>query len=134
MPYTLFPLTALVRSLDSGVKPIIITDSSIVRPLDTVSLLLSRSRGRGIGPDLEAFVMTNLSIDIGDVSGDKLSGILLKEDPFHLSAYVGIPIHGIIGSDVFNRFMVKLNYLSSKMTLYNPEEKIRKRSDKITIQ
>src|SRR4051794_6593000 len=84
--------------LDSGVKPIIITDSSIVSPLDTVSLFLSRIRGRGIGPELEAFVMTNLSIDIGDASGDKLSGILLKEDPFHLSAYVGIPIHGIIGS------------------------------------
>ncbi|TCK80978.1 PDZ domain-containing protein [Albibacterium bauzanense] len=120
--------------LDSGVKPIIITDSSIVSPLDTVSLFLSRIRGRGIGPELEAFVMTNLSIDVGDASGDKLSGILLKEDPFHLSAYVGIPIHGIIGSDVFNSFMVKLNYLSSKMTLYNPEEKIRKRGDQIPIQ
>lgn len=120
--------------LDSGVKPIIITDSSIVSPLDTVSLFLSRIRGRGIGPELEAFVMTNLSIDIGDASGDKLSGILLKEDPFHLSAYVGIPIHGIIGSDVFNSFMVKLNYLSSRMTLYNPEEKIRKRGDRIPIQ
>ena len=120
--------------LDSGVKPIIITDSSIVSPLDTVSLFISRIRGRGIGPELEAFVMTNLSVDIGDVSGNKLSAILLKEDPFHLSAYVGMPIHGIIGSDVFNNFIVKLNYLGKKLTLYNPEERVRKRGDRIPIQ
>jgi hypothetical protein len=120
--------------LDSGVKPIIITDSSIVSPLDTASLFISRIRGRGIGPELEAYVMTNLSVDVGDASGDKLSAILLKDDPFHLSAYVGIPIHGIIGSDVFTSFMVKINYLGKKLTFYNPDEKIRKRGERIPIQ
>jgi len=120
--------------LDSGVKPIIITDSSIVSPMDTTSLFLSRIRGRGIGPELKAFVITNLSIDVGDASGKKLSAVLLKEDPFHLSAYVGMPIHGIIGSDVFNNFMVKLNYLNKKLTLYDPEDRIRKRGDRIPIQ
>src|SRR5690554_1165651 len=120
--------------LDSGVKPLIITDSSIVSPLDTTSLFLSRIRGRGIGPELEAYVMTNLTVDVGDASGEKLSAILLKEDPFHLSAYVGMPVHGIIGSDVFNSFMVKLNYLRKKLTLYYPEDKIRKRGDRIPIQ
>jgi len=120
--------------LDSGVKPIIITDSSIVSPLDTTSLFISRIRGRGIGPELEAFVMTNLSVDIGDASGEKLSAILLKDDPFHLSAYVGIPIHGIIGSDVFNSFIVKINYLSKKLTLYDPLSRVRKRGDRIPVQ
>lgn len=120
--------------LDSGVKPIIITDSSIVSPLDTASLFLSKIRGRGIGPELEAFVIMNLTIGVGDASGEKLSAILLKEDPFHLSAYLGIPIHGIIGSDVFNSFIVKLNYLSKKLTLYYPEDKIRKKGDRIPIQ
>lgn len=120
--------------LDSGVKPLIITDSSIVSPLDTNSLFLSRIRGRGVGPELQAYVMTNLKVDVGAASGEKLSAILLKDDPFHLSAYVGIPVHGIIGSDVFNSFMVKVNYLSKKITLYYPEVKIRKRGDRIPIQ
>src|SRR5690606_6301140 len=92
--------------LDSGVGPMIITDSAMVDSLQRGEVSLYRIQGRGVGPEIEAYLIHGLNIAIGKHVTGALSAILLKDEPFELSYFLGIRIHGIIGSDFFNRFQV----------------------------
>jgi hypothetical protein len=38
----------------------------------------------------------------------------------HLNKYEGMPVEGILGYDVFSRFVVKIDYEKQKLTLYEP--------------
>lgn len=120
--------------LDSGVGPMIITDSKMVDSLYASNLSLFKIRGRGIGEKIEAYVINNMFPSIGKAKTTGLSLVLLRNDPFQLSSYVGMPIHGIIGSDVFKSFSVKINYLRERLTLYPPRAKVRKRGVRIPLE
>jgi hypothetical protein len=105
--------------LDSGVGPMIISDPAIVDTLQTGNSILYPIRGRGIGPELEAYLINNVKVTIGKHASGNLTVVLLKDDPFKLSFFLGIPVHGIIGSDFFTSFKVRLNYTRKKLTFYN---------------
>ncbi len=105
--------------LDSGVGPMIISDPAIVDTLQTGNSVLYPIRGRGIGPELEAYLINNVKVTIGKHASGNLTAVLLKDDPFKLSFFLGIPVHGIIGSDFFTSFKVRLNYTRKKLTFYN---------------
>jgi len=120
--------------LDSGVGPMIITDPLLVDSLQRNDLAIFKIRGRGVGPALEAYVINDLSVLVGKSSSKGLSVVLLKNDPFQLSAYLGIPVHGIIGSDFFKSFIVKLNYFNKKMQFYDPKVSIRRKGERIPIE
>lgn len=120
--------------LDSGVGPIILTDTAMVDSLYESDLSLFKIRGRGIGSEVEAYVMNNMYPSIGAAKTTGLSLVLLRNDPFQLSSYVGMPIHGIIGSDVFKSFSVKINYIRKQLTLYRPGANVRKRGRRISLE
>lgn len=120
--------------LDSGVGPIILTDTSMVDSLYKSELSLFKIRGRGIGPEVEAYVMNNMFPSIGAAKTSGLSLVLLRNDPFQLSSYVGMPIHGIIGSDVFKSFSIKINYTRKQITLYHPNTKVRKKGRRVPLE
>lgn len=120
--------------LDSGVGPIIITDSAMVDSLYASDLALFKIRGRGIGDEIEAYVINHMFPSIGDAKTTGLSLVLLRNDPFQLSSYVGMPIHGIIGSDIFRSFSVKINYNRERITLYSPDANVRKRGRRIPLE
>lgn len=120
--------------LDTGVGPLVITDPSLSDFIESNHFPLFRMRGRGIGPELEAYVVNNLTARVGKASMRQFPGILLKDDPFQLSAYMGMPIHGIMGSAFFTSFIVEVNYISKRLFFYNPERSVRKRGEKLPIQ
>ena len=120
--------------LDSGVGPLIITDPALVDTLHTENSFLYRIRGRGIGPELEAFVINNIKVSAGKHASGNLTAILLKDDPFQLSFFLGLPIHGIIGSDFFSSFKVNINYTKKKVTFYALDRSVKKRGDRVPIQ
>src|SRR3546814_13735298 len=63
-----------------------------------------------------------MSVQIGRTTAPYMAGAVINEDRFHLSGYVGIPIFGIIGHDFFNSFTVKINYVTSRLTLYQSNQ------------
>src|SRR5690606_37239200 len=93
-----------------------------------------RMRGRGIGPEIEAYIINSLSTKIGEASMSNFSGILLKNDPFQLSSYMGMTIHGIIGSSFFSSFIVKIDYLGRTVSFFHPDHPPRMRGKKMPIQ
>merc|ERR1712146_502852 len=53
----------------------------------------------------------------------------------NLSPALGVPVHGIIGYDVFRDFVVEVNYGKSIIKLYNNNEafKVPKKAQKLTL-
>jgi membrane-associated protease RseP (regulator of RpoE activity) len=55
---------------------------------------------------------------LGDLIIDSVSAATIDLKP--LTRYEGMPIEGILGYDIFSRFVVKIDYENQKLTLYEP--------------
>lgn len=113
--------------LDSGVKSTLITrlyfaDSLDLRDINKISI-----RGLGEGHSIEAYQSKGNELHMHGISGVNNEVFVLMEDVFNLSTRMGMPVHGIIGYNIFKNFIVKINYSSSVITLYRPDAKIKKR-------
>jgi len=77
-----------------------------------------------IGADMTTTLIAHLAKDI-DISlpGVKARSqniLVLDENYFDFEKYAGVPVDGIIGSDIFRHFIVKINYRKRKITLIDP--------------
>ncbi len=107
--------------LDTGVSSIIVTDSKLAESQRMVYSRNVKIAGVGIGEDLEAGIVINNNVKIGDAIGYRQNIVVLKNDILKLSEFVGKPIHGIIGYDLFNRFAVTIDFSVNQIILQNPE-------------
>jgi hypothetical protein len=109
--------------LDTGVGTSLITDP---RLRDSLKLRLGqRYLVAGVGEEapLTAFVTDSVRVDLGQqVTATNLSLLLLSDDIFDLSRYVGRPIHGILGADVFRSFVVEVQAEEQALVLYRPDK------------
>jgi len=120
--------------LDTGVRTTILTDR-------TLSDLISINYDRKIplvGVDglkiVDAFVANNITLELPGVQGKGQSLLVLEEDFLQLKNYLGVEVHGILGYELFRRFIVKINYDKKIITLYEPAFfKPNKRFSKIPI-
>jgi predicted aspartyl protease len=60
---------------------------------------------------------TNLTLSWGDIQVDDLFGMVA--DLTHLEASVGVPIVGLIGYNVLERFQIQFDYSAAELTLYS---------------
>lgn len=107
--------------LDTGVGLVLISDPKLI---DSVSFQNLRSiyiTGFGEGEKLSAFIAPSVDLRIGNTIAKNISAAILKKDIFELSNYVGIPIHGLIGYEFFQSFVVRLNFFTSTITVFQPE-------------
>lgn len=113
--------------LDTGVsKPIIfnfLNVSDTLKIKNTEAIFL---RGLGEGEPVEALKSKNNIIKIGDAL--KLNQELYAVYGLNLNfaPRLGIPIHGIIGFDLFKDLIVEINYSNSTLKLTNPQKFIYK--------
>ncbi|RZK93265.1 MAG: peptide-binding protein [Pedobacter sp.] len=120
--------------LDTGVGPLIITEPSMVDTLGLKVLRTTKIYGLGKGEEIEAFLSSEINLQIKDASIQHIPTAILKTDIFNLSSYLGLKIHGIIGYYFFNSFVVKVNYSTNRLAFYNPENKVKKRGNKFPIE
>lgn len=108
--------------VDTGVRHTLIMKKSY---LDKLPVQYGREY-RLFGADKESFVdaqlVSGLEYDFGDVQAIRQTALVLDEDYFDLENSIGIPIDGILGMDLFMRFVVKIDYEKSVMTLINPDK------------
>ena len=97
--------------LDSGVrKPIIFnflnaTDSLNINKPEIIYL-----RGLGEGEPIEAIRSRNNIVKIGDAVNVNQSVFAVFNDKLNFAPRLGVPVHGIIGYDLFKDFIVEINY------------------------
>jgi hypothetical protein len=107
--------------LDTGVGLVLISDPKLI---DSVSFQNLRSiyiSGLGEGEKLSALISPAVELRIGNTIAKNIPAAILKKDVFELSNYVGIPIHGLIGYEFFRSFIVRLNFATSTITIFQPE-------------
>ncbi|MFV0541684.1 MAG: retropepsin-like aspartic protease, partial [Aestuariibaculum sp.] len=108
--------------LDSGVrKPIIfnflnISDSLEIKHAETIFL-----RGLGEGELVEASKSTNNIFKIGDAIKFNQEIYAIYDTKLNFSPKLGVPVHGIIGYDLFKDLIVEINYPKRYIQLTDPE-------------
>ena len=120
--------------LDSGVGVLLVTDYQLSEQLQLENLRNIKITGLGNNPDLDAFVSPPLNLSLGKAHGNYIPAAILKNDVFNLSEYAGMPIHGLLGYEFFNSFIVRINYVDQHLTIYPfSEEYIPRKGQKIPI-
>lgn len=107
--------------LDTGVRYPIITELPFVNKLNLNYLQPINVKGLGEGEQLTAYRSGNNKINInGMVAYDQEIHMVINEN-FQISHILGIPVHGLIGFNLFKDYVVKINYQDHKITLIKPE-------------
>jgi len=108
--------------LDTGVRTAILTNDiyvdSVPRPNDRVISLM----GAGKQGKVSAFVSNN--IDFALPEGVEAIGnamLVLQDDYLQLDNHLGVRIHGIMGYELFSRFIVEVDYLNQVLVFHKPE-------------
>lgn len=120
--------------LDTGVsKPIIfnflnVSDTLKIKDTETIYL-----RGLGEGESVKALRSKNNIFRIGDAI--KLNQDLYEifDTNLNFAPRLGVPVHGIIGFDLFKDLVVEINYSSKYLKLTNPEKYQYKKCKKCEI-
>ena len=113
--------TELTFILDSGVsKPILfnLSDSDSV-PINNVSEVTIR--GLGDGEPMKALSSKGNAFKIGHARNYSQDLYVVMDREINFSTSLGIPVHGIMGYDLFRDFIVEVNYGSKRLKLHNPE-------------
>ncbi|MBF9144069.1 aspartyl protease family protein [Hymenobacter properus] len=107
--------------LDTGVSTTLITSSALADSLHLRHGERFRVVGAG-GADsgLLAYQTDSVRLTLGGVEAPRFSPLVLETDALNLSGYVGVPIHGILGSELFRSFVVALRPEESFMVLHDP--------------
>ena len=108
--------------LDTGVGIMLITDPSLIDSVSVVSKRTIKISGFGEGNDFEAFATAPLNIDIPGLFSNDVPAAIFKTDHFNLSNYAGIPIHGLLGYEFFNRLAVKISFADSSINVSRPKD------------
>ncbi|MDX1753767.1 MAG: aspartyl protease family protein [Salinimicrobium sediminis] len=122
--------------VDTGVKTTVLLnmaeeDTTQLNPFEKIQL-----RGLG-GEDLiQAFRSRNNRLKMGKVENKNLDVFVIYDDNINFSPRLGVPVHGIIGYDLFKDFVVEINYPRRFLRLHD-RKKFRKKLrgyDKLPLQ
>lgn len=120
--------------LDTGVGPMVITDTRLTDSLEIKKKVPYKLVGAGTGVDFETYVTNELSATVGDASIENIPTVLIVNAPFDLSSYVGIPIQGILGYYFFKSFLVKIDYAWKRLVFYPPYSPRKRKGERIPFE
>lgn len=121
VPVLVQDLLPLKFILDTGVKTTIFTNKDIT---DFLGIVYSREismAGTGGERYFTAYIADGLSLSLGMVRGRGHSAMVLESDFFNLSNYLGVMVHGILGYELFSRYIVDINYNEKILTIIKPQ-------------
>lgn len=114
--------------LDTGVTSTIVTDPKRALTLDVKYVRRVKITGAGEGGELMANVSVGHTIKMGDIVAAQQNIVVLDEDVLKLSEFLGVPIHGIFGHDIFSNFVVTIDFEHKMLSLTDPAKFKYKRS------
>ena len=108
--------------LDTGVRTAILTNGMYVDGLPTVNDRIISLMGAGQNGEISAYVSSGISFSLPEgVAAQGNSMLILKEDYLQLDNFLGTRIHGILGYEVFSRFVVEIDYMRQEIVLHKTE-------------
>lgn len=124
IPVTINHSLTLKFILDTGVQYPILTEKVFG---DYLGLDYSRNitiQGPGVQDSIKARIAQQVSISLpgGIESGVNQALLVLEEDYLELKNNLGTDVFGVIGYDIFSRFIVEINYDDSYIVLHEPKK------------
>ncbi len=120
--------------LDSSVRTPLITELPFIDKLSLNYMKPMKIKGLAEGVELTAYRSGNNTLQIDGLSARNQEVQMIIDENFQISHMLGIPVHGLIGFNLFKDYVVEINYSSEKLTLYKPEYyKYRKRNKDIIM-
>lgn len=121
IPVTLNGKVTVRFILDSGVQNCILTE-----PLVATLLNLSYDRtitfsAPGKQDSILAHVAKNVNVRLPGIEGQGISMLVLDQDYLNLSNQLGTEVFGIIGYELFSRFVIEINYDKKIVRFYEPD-------------
>ena len=122
--------------LDSGVsKPILfnVSDQDSVQLRDVSEITI---KGLGGGDPIKGLSSKNNVFQLNEIRNYNQLLYVVLDKQMNFSPSLGIPIHGIMGYDLFRDFVVEINYSSEYIKFHDPEfykEKENKKSQTLPL-
>ena len=106
--------------VDTGVRTAILTQKTFT---DILNLSYSRKytiSGPGGEQMIDAYITNNVSLELPGVLGRGHALLVLGQDYLELRNYLGTDVHGILGYELFSRFIIEVDYEKKMLTLMLP--------------
>ncbi len=121
IPVTINESDTLNFILDTGVRYPIITELPFVNKLNLNYLMPVQIKGLGEGVELTAYRSANNTMSINGLTASNQEVQMIIDENFQISHILGIPVHGLIGFNLFRDYIVSIDYIDEKLILYKPE-------------
>lgn len=113
--------TQLSFVLDSGVSTPILFNLANQDSLELKNVSEITINGLGEGEPISALSSQGNYFKLGNVRNFSQKLYVVLDAGINFSPSLGVPIHGIIGYDLFRNFIVDINYSGKTIKFYNPE-------------
>ena len=108
--------------LDTGVRTAILTDKGYVDGIPKINDRTISLMGAGDQGEISAYVSSGVSFNLPEgVAAVGNSILILKDDYLQLDNFLGTRIHGILGYELFSRFVVEIDYMRQQIVLHRPD-------------
>lgn len=136
VPVTINNFLTLKFILDTGAESAILTEKLFADILELNYVRDITIQAPGVQDSLQAYVATGLHFALpGGIKGGGINMLVLKHDYLELNKNLGEEIYGILGYDLFNRFVVNVDYDDKVVRFYRPEHyKPRKSAQEIPLE
>jgi len=108
--------------VDTGVRTTILTEkiySDILHLAYSKKFTITAPGGLNT---VNAYIANNVTIDMPGVHGRGHAMLVLENDFLELRNSLGSEVHGILGYELFSRFVIKIDYEAKLMTLMLPQK------------
>ena len=121
IPVTINESDTLNFILDTGVRYPIITELPFVNKLNLNYLMPIPVKGLGEGVELTAYRSGNNTMSISGLTARNQEVQMIIDENFQISHILGMPVHGLIGFNLFKDYIVEIDYINEQLTLHKPE-------------
>lgn len=91
-------------------------------------------KGLGEGIELTAYRSGGNTLHINGLTANNQEVQMIIDEKFQISHILGIPVHGLIGFNLFKDYIVEIDYINENITLNKPEYfKYRDRNKDIVL-
>lgn len=121
IPVTINNSDTLNFILDTGVRYPIITELPFINKLELNYMKPIQIKGLGEGVELTAYRSGNNIMQINGLTARNQEVQMIIDENFQISHILGIPVHGLIGFNLFKDYVVEIDYQNEKLILHKPE-------------
>ena len=107
--------------LDTGVRTTILTEKAFSDILNLQYSRYIKVAGPGEEKLVEAYITNDVTLDLPGIHGQGHAMLVLEKDYLELRNYLGTDVQGILGYEVFSRFVVEIDYEGRQLTISDPE-------------